>query len=313
MKIFPNNFNPSSDSGPNSFTRGLLEKIVNEYNASIAINRKNADVEFCLIESNIKKEIPRLTRLDGIYFNTSQDFNFLNDKIKDTYETSDAVIFQSNFNKDLIQSWFGDHKNGHVIVNGADQEKIDKIDKADLSHTFGDRKIWMCASSWRPHKRLNENIRYFIENSDNDDVLLIAGKGASKNDFLGYENVINKRVFYIGHTSWESLVSLYKRSSTFIHLAFLDHCPNVVVDAAASGCEIVCAGSGGTKEIYSKKMTVVEDIDWDFSPLDLYNPPILNFENKIKTSSSIGYNLSDSAEKYFKIMETLSEKSKTLQ
>ena len=312
MKIFPSNFNPSSDSGPNSFTRGLFEKIVKDYGVSIENNIENADVEFCLIESNIKKKIPRITRLDGIYFNTSQDFNILNKRIKDTYTSSDAVIYQSEFNKNLIESWFGTHDNGHVIVNGANTEKIDMIPKADLSQTFGNRDIWMCASSWRPHKRLNENIRYFIENSKKDDILLVAGKGALKEDFSGYENLINNKVFYIGHTGWESLISLYKSSSRFIHLALLDHCPNVVVDAAASGCEIICSSAGGTKEINAKNITIVKDIEWDFSPIDLYNPPKLNFENKIKTSSSICYNLNDSAEEYFKIMKALNEKNKTL-
>ena len=312
MKIFPSNFNPSSDSGPNSFARGLFENLVCDYGASIELNRKNADIEFCLIESPIKKDIPRITRLDGIYFNTSQDFNLLNKNIKDTYESSDAVIFQSKFNKALIEKWFGRHDNGHIIVNGANKSKIDNIEKANLDEMFADRKLWMCASSWRPHKRLNENIRYFIENSSKDDILLIAGKGAQKEDFLGYEKLINSKIFYIGHTTWENLISLYKRSSTFIHLAFLDHCPNVVVDAAASGCDIVCASSGGTKEINSRNMTVVEDFQWDFSPIDLYNPPLLNFKNKIKTQSSSSYNLSNSVEKYFKIMEMASEKNTTL-
>tara|TARA_E500000331_G_C17256245_1_gene713197 strand:- start:1921 stop:2850 length:930 start_codon:yes stop_codon:yes gene_type:complete len=309
MKIFPNNFNPASDSGPNSFTRGLLENLVSNYDVTIELDRKDSDVEFCLIESSIIKEIPRITRLDGIYFNTSQDYNLLNYRIRDTYENSDAVIFQSIFNKNLIEAWFGEHSNGHVIVNGANQEKIDNIEKANLIETFGERDFWICASSWRPHKRLRENIRYFIENSKKDDILLIAGKGATKEDFLGYENLINNKIFYLGHISWDSLVSLYKSSSTLIHLSFLDHCPNVVVDAAASGCRIVCASSGGTKEIFSKDMIVVEDYKWDFSPIDLYNPPPLDFENKIKNISSGSYNLSDSTERYFKIMENISEKS----
>ena len=312
MKIFPNNFNPSSDSGPNSFTRGLLERICDDYDSSIELDRKKSDVEFCLIESGIRKEIPRITRLDGIYFNTSQDFNLLNDRIKDTYHSSDAVVFQSKFNKELIELWFGNHKNGHVIVNGPNERKIKNIQKADLVSNFGEREFWMCASSWRPHKRLRDNITYFVENSNADDILLIAGKGATKEDFLGYEKLINNRVFYVGHVSWESLVSLYKSSSTLIHLAFLDHCPNVVVDAAAAGCKIVCASSGGTQEIFARDMTVVEDYSWDFTPIDLYNPPPLNFENKVKKSSTGSYNLSNSAEKYFKIMESISEKSSTL-
>ena len=36
-----------------------------------------------------------------------------------------------------------------------------------------------------------------------------------------------------------TLLSLYKRSKYFIHLAWLDHCPNVVVDARASGLIVI--------------------------------------------------------------------------
>ena len=136
--------------------------------------------------------------------------------------------------------------------------------------------------------------------------MLIAGKGARKEDFLGYEKFINQRIFYVGHLNWDSLVSLYKRSSTFIHLAYLDHCPNVVVDAAAAGCEIVCASSGGTREIKSKNMVIVGDEKWDFSPIDLYNPPSLNFESKIlKKDKSFDYSIDNAAESYFSIMNKL--------
>lgn len=310
MKVLPTNFNPSSDSGPNSFSRGLLGHLISENKIDIAKNIEEAEVEFCLIESPIQKILPRITRLDGIYFNTSQNYESLNQNIKRTYLESDSVVFQSKFNKNLISSWFGPHKNGHVVINGANTDLISEVKKADMSETFGEREIWSCASSWRPHKRLSENIRYFIEKSDPEAVLLIAGKGVSKNDFLGFESLINKRIFYLGHLSWESLISLYKTSTNFLHLSFLDHCPNVVVDAAACGCTIVCASSGGTKEISSRQKIIVEDIEWDYSPLDLYNPPKLDFESYQVQSSNIVYNLYEASKEYYKIMEKSVEKSK---
>jgi glycosyltransferase involved in cell wall biosynthesis len=307
MKIFPTNFNPLSNSGPNSFTRNLFEQLGRECDVEIETNIKNSDIEFCLIQSDIKKSIPRITRLDGIYFNKSQDYNLLNDVILQTYNDSDAVIFQSKFNRDLVQRWFGEHRNGHVIINGADTEKINTINKADMSEMFDDRKIWMCASQWRPHKRLNENIRYFIEHSDDDDVLIIAGSGAMKEDFLGYEKLINVRIFYTGHVEWSQLISICKSASSFIHLSFLDHCPNVVVDAAACGCEIICASSGGTKEIYANNKTIVRDIDWDFMPIKLYEPPKLNFDNKKEIISKQSFNISNSALLYYNEMENIIE------
>ena len=67
-----------------------------------------------------------------------------------------------------------------------------------------------------------------VEKSEKDTILLIAGKGITREDFEGYESLVNKRIFYVGHIPWNSLVSMYKASDTFIHLSFLDHCPNEI-------------------------------------------------------------------------------------
>lgn len=309
MKILPTNFNISSDSGPNSFSKGLFRKLSELKNIELVNNIQSADIEFSLIESPISRIIPRITRLDGIYFNTSQDFKNLNSNIKKTYKESDSVVFQSEFNKRLISKWFGHHDSGSIILNGADLDRISKIQAADLSNTFGDREIWSCASSWRPHKRLRDNIRYFIEKSEKDTVLLIAGKGVTKEDFAGYDSLVNNRIFYLGHLPWNSLISLYKSSSTFLHLSFLDHCPNVVVDASSCGCKIVCSSAGGTKEIHSSEKIIVEDIEWDYSPIDLYNPPPLDFNSIKKVTGRSDYTLQEASGLYYDLMEKTIEKS----
>ena len=62
-----------------------------------------------------------------------------------------------------------------------DFEEINHI-KA-LQHDIIDNfeNVWMCASHWRPHKRLNENIRYYLEHKKQNDCLLICGKGFQEN------------------------------------------------------------------------------------------------------------------------------------
>jgi len=74
------------------------------------------------------------------------------------------------------------------------------------------------------------------------------------------------------------LLALYGRSTKFIHLAYLDHCPNVVVDAQACGCEVVCSSTGGTNEIvYSGQ--IINEKEWNFEPIKLYEPPSFDFDN----------------------------------
>ena len=282
MKILFDNVNPTSSSGPNSFAKRLMKELAKR-NHHVSNNIENPDVQLSFISFTSKKA-PTALRLDGIYFNTRQDWQRQNEPIKRSFASSDLVIYQTEFNRKLSEKYFGIAKNSVVISNGTSVEEISKIQP--LRHPALDSfsEVWSCSSSWRPHKRLKENIRYFLEYSPSDSCMVIAGENP---DF----NVKHERIFYAGQLPWEMCISLYKRSNVFVHLAFLDHCPNVVVDARASGCKIVVASSGGTKEIAGKDSTVIEDVAWDMSPLDLYSPPVLDFDkisrNEIDSSIDI--------------------------
>ena len=163
--------------------------------------------------------------------------------------------------------------------------------------------MWLCASSWRPHKRLKANIDYFLSFAPSEAVLIVAGANP---DY----HVESDRIIYVGNRQWHELVSLMKRASTFIHLAWLDHCPNVVVDARAAGCRIVCSSSGGTNEIAGHDSTVIEEDVWDFSPIDLYDPPKLDFNRhavkKLGLESNI--DIKYSADCYISICRNLVKK-----
>ena len=103
---------------------------------------------------------------------------------------------------------------------------------------------------------------------------------------------------------WE-LVGKTQGVSTFLHLAFLDHCPNVVVDARAAGCKLIVASSGGTKEIAGQNSAVVEDHDWDLSPLDLYSPPPLDY-SKQKTNEIISdVDIVNVSRRYIEALESI--------
>ena len=128
MKILLDNVNLISNSGPNSFARKLKKQIDETEHEIRDLPAKDfiPDVQLSFIAA-YNKFAPIVQRLDGIYFNTDQDFTGLNKPIEATYNLSDAVIFQSEFNKTLTQHYFGNHKNSFVIHNGTDLDEIDKI------------------------------------------------------------------------------------------------------------------------------------------------------------------------------------------
>lgn len=302
MKVFAHNFNPSSNSGPNKFTRTLFNQLIKDNKVKIS-NQEEADVEFCLIQQQVHKVKPMVLRLDGIWFNSDQDYNRQNAPIKFSYQNADAVIFQSDFNKKLTEHWFGEHKNSHIVHNAADLDLIKAANSNFWDKKFGkDTEVWSCAASWRPHKRLNENIKYFLNFAPKGAIFAIAGA-------LGMDDAKSiprdKRIVVVGDLDYMSLLSLYRRSSTFVHLAYLDHCPNVVVDAQAAGCKVVCSSTGGTKEIVNNGIIVQEE-DWDYSPIKLYEPPpvtwseIKEVKQKEKATSIV-----DCSKKYFNVMKEI--------
>ena len=287
MRLKLENINLSSNSGPNSFASKLSSYIV-EHNVELESN--SPDSYLCFIESARKGyDKPMFQRLDGIYFNTTQDYNRQNFNIKRTYEMADGVIFQSNFNKQLITKYFGNHKNSTIIHNGADIKTIEQAPKFGLDRNDN---LWCCAASWRPHKRLNENIRYFFEHSGPNDGMIIAGNVPTK------DRIKDSKLHYVGILSQTQLYSLYKKCEFFVHLAWLDHCPNVVVDARACGCTIICSSAGGTKEIAGSSAIVIQEEEWDFNPVALYKPPKMDFTKKINTGQDSELDMSKVSRAY---------------
>ena len=293
MKIFLENVNLHSNGGPNSFAKKLIPNVVSSGHSFGDLDE--SDVSLCFIERPREKTIPRIQRLDGIYYNVRFNFEEQNRNIKRTYDESDSVIFQSEYGKELVENFFGVHKKSAVIHNGADLKTILKSKALPIDKT--DRKIWSCAASWRPHKRLSENIRYFLEHKESNDLLLIAGDVKEK--------FKDSSVCYLGTINQERLYSLYKATDYFLHLAWLDCCPNVVVDARACGAQIICSDSGGTKEIAGKNAIVLQEGKWDYTPIDLYNPPKLNFNKLVDNSFDSVYDIEKVAKLYINKMKEI--------
>jgi glycosyltransferase involved in cell wall biosynthesis len=292
MKIRLENINFNSNSGPNCFGKKLkkyLEKSGHE------LSWNDYQHVLCFIETHHEFENKKLfQRLDGIYFNSDFDYKNQNKNIVATYKRSHGVIFQSAFNQELTERYFGQHRNSTIIHNGADTELIQEIEPTENNILDKYDNVWSCAASWRPHKRLRDNIEYYLEHRSKNDCLVVAGKP----DYF----VKDPTIFYAGNLEYEKLISLYKRSKYFLHLAWLDHCPNVVVDARASGCQIICSSAGGTREIAGLDAVVIMEDEWDYKPTRLYSPPEMNFKRKIKNIHDSCYDMNKVAEKYAKFI-----------
>ena len=66
MKIYLENVNLGSTNGPNSFANKLMPHLNNMRHTFVSPDE--ADLSLCFIESYNKLKIPRILRLDGIYY-----------------------------------------------------------------------------------------------------------------------------------------------------------------------------------------------------------------------------------------------------
>ena len=101
MNVFLENVNLNSTSGPNYFAQ-KLKKYLTARGVSFNDNFRY-DKKLTFIQSfNDRSHLPMCLRLDGIYFNANFDCNRMNSNIKRSYDLAKGVIFQTNFNKELI-------------------------------------------------------------------------------------------------------------------------------------------------------------------------------------------------------------------
>ena len=279
MNILFDCVNFNSTAGPSWFARKLAAYLKTQGHE---INGRNPDVQLSFVFATQKNEgVPIFQRLDGIWYNAEVDYTKMNEPLNKTYDIADGVIFQSEWSRRLVESQFGACANYTVIPNGADIEQINRTDAATGLDDY--EKVWLCASSWegeppnnapRYIKRLEENIRYFQEHSGARDVLCVAGE-------VSYlDNPDPVKIIFFGDLAIDDLFPLYKRADYFLHLGRLDNCPNVVIDARAAGCQIICSSLGGTQEVAGKDAIVIEEDEWDFTPFAYNVPTRLDFSRK---------------------------------
>lgn len=265
-KIHFSNVNFGSSSGPNTFAHRLASELVKR-GYEVVDHNHNYDVFLCFIEpaSTPKEGCRFIHRLDGIWFKPDQ-YETHNKKIKWAYQNSDHVIWQSNFDKNMTVKHWGEPKKGSVIHNGIAQKiSIDLHPEIEKIRNKFDR-IFVCSASWHRQKRLKENIDFYKKNRLENDALLILGNNPDSHSH-------GDNIFYLGHLHHELCLQIYSIASWFLHLAWLDHCPNVVVEALSQGCPVICTDSGGTKEIVGENGVIIkESKPYNFELTDYDNP-----------------------------------------
>ena len=97
-----------------------------------------------------------------------------------------------------------------------------------------------------------------------------------------------------------------------LHLAWADHCPNVVVECLSQGTPVLCTDVGGTSELIEDNVSglIIKEGGYNFEPSDYDSPPKIdpnilpdqlpNLKLKFDRSR---YDISNAADAYIKFFE----------
>lgn len=274
MNIHFSNVDFSSNSGPNTFAHRLANCLT-EMGHNIVNQDDDYQIFLAFIEasSTPKKNAKVIQRLDGIWFKPDEFYTH-NKNIKSLYDYADSVIWQSEFDKNMTEHHWG-KKFGKVIHNGASLERKNASNNTIRQIRNSYEKVFVCSANWHRQKRLKENVELFLKIKEvfPDSCLIIMG---SNPDFY----IRHKDILYTGAISHDLCLQIFSIADWMIHLAWLDHCPNVVVESLSQGCPVICTDSGGTKELVRDNGLVIpENIPYRYELADYDNPYGLELES----------------------------------
>jgi len=249
-----------ASSGKHKFFIRLAQEMKKN---GIIIDNNNPDIYLYLSGMPINKNARvNILRLDGLIMNTRWDYRGKNKKILKSIKQSDGIIYQGNFCKEAYEKFLRVKKTPFVIIpNGASSsEFLDRCPK----------DFFLANSKWRPHKRLKDIIKSYLMAVDMGlkSYLVITGEPDYK-----YKH---PKIKYVGWTKRKELKVFLSSAIASIHLTWLDWCPNSMIEAVVARCPLIYTKSGGQTEMGRGSGIGIDDVQWEFTLIDLYNPPSIN-------------------------------------
>lgn len=228
----------------------------------VRVTDKKPHVNLVFIKG-IRLKCKNIFRLDGVWMNTSMSYRKKNKKLDRIIKSCDGLIYQNEFCKQASDNFLGKYPEHAIIQNGAPMnlggEEVYKHPRPYL--------LTLCR--WRPHKRLKAIVRGFLNSGLHADYdLLVLGE---KPDYVKK----HPAVIYKGQVG-KKLPSMIRGCEYVVHLAFIDWCPNSVVESIVCRKNVLHTTSGGTKYVVKDNGICIKDEKWNFKPIELYKPPKLN-------------------------------------
>lgn len=169
-------------------------------------------------------------------------------RMKAFCDLADVVVYQSQWAKNFLMPFT--KTDGPVILNGVDTKRFTPGNPPENSYLYvrssrDEGKQWIMAWYW------------FVNNPG---LLEIVGKFSSENLEWGFDFYNNERFRFMGEQT--NMPDVYRRNKYFLYTYLNDACSNTLLEARASGCEIIdvygMLSTGGAAEIMACQDISVE-------------------------------------------------------
>jgi len=173
----------------------------------------------------------------------------LRPRILDTVRRAAAVIAVAAPLADALRDAGADMDKVHVIENGIDADAFPPRDAADAKREIGasdsDTPLLFAAGSLLPIKGFDILLEAFAR-ANLQARLWIAGEGAQRPELeaLVKRHALSDRVRLLGTVAAEAMPAYFAAADGFVLSSRNEGCPNVLLEALASGCPVVATRVG---------------------------------------------------------------------
>jgi glycosyltransferase involved in cell wall biosynthesis len=175
---------------------------------------------------------------------------------------ADHVLYQSAFCKRAADAFLGEPRGGwEILPNAVDVERFTPAASAPPGGP-----VLLLGGDQTQAYRLELGLRTLVELlADHPEArLLVAGRTVADPAPLIAELGLEGRVELLGRYAQRDAPALYRRAHVLLHTKVNDPCPNVVLEAMASGLPVVHPASGGTVELVAGEAGIGVDHDDSF-------------------------------------------------
>lgn len=219
------------------------------------------------------RRIPILQRLDGVYYPAivGRRWRHLNLPAWVTYRFfADRVIFQSEYSRRQVIHFFGAARVPHGIVyNGVDTNHFSpQGERADWG--YGEVALTLL-STFRREDELLPVLQAFRLIQSRHTALRLAVVGRI-DPALSHLTESYDDVCWLGEVPNRGLPKIYRRASFLLSSKLRAPCPNVVIEAMASGLPVACYDSGSHGELLGDEAGVIAPLADGFGSLPDLDP-----------------------------------------